>query len=89
MNARDAPANMPAMPTSAAIRKLMPLSGEIQCIACPHTTPNPPPMINSGASVPPDVPLPSEIDHERNFIVHKKAAAPMATSPVSRREMLS
>ena len=28
-------------------------------------------MVNSGASVPPEVPLPSEIDHEMNFIAHR------------------
>ena len=28
-------------------------------------------MVNSGASVPPEVPLPSAMDQERNFITQK------------------
>ena len=30
-------------------------------------------MVNNGASVPPDVPLPSAIDHEMNFIAQSHA----------------
>ena len=89
IHARDAPANRPAMPTIAAIRKSTPPPGNNQRTACPNTTPSPPPMVSSGASVPPDVPLPSEMHHERNFIEHKKAAAPRATSPESNCEILS
>ena len=31
-------------------------------------------MVNNGASVPPEVPLPSEIDQEINFITHSNAS---------------
>ena len=37
----------------------------------PSAAPSPPPMVNSGASVPPEVPLPSEIDQETNFSTHE------------------
>ena len=37
-------------------------------VAAPSARPMPPPMVNSGASVPPEVPLPREMDHEMNFI---------------------
>src|SRR6185312_9180810 len=33
----------------------------------PSTAPNAPPIVNNGASVPPDVPLPREIDQEIYF----------------------
>ena len=36
-----------------------------------RSAPSAPPIVNSGASVPPDVPLPSAIDHEMNFITHR------------------
>ena len=37
--------------------------------------PRPPPIVKSGASVPPDVPLPSEIAHETNFSAQRSARA--------------
>ena len=34
-----------------------------------------PPIVNSGASVPPDVPLPSAMDQERNFMPQRNRIA--------------
>ena len=41
--------------------------------------------MNSGASVPPDVPLPSEIDQEMNFIRQSIATKPTLTGDCVRR----
>ena len=60
------------MPTRAATRRSMPASGISQFAAAPSVWPQPAPIINRGASVPPDVPLETEIDHEMSFITHRK-----------------
>src|SRR5215469_13606946 len=73
--AREEPANNAAMPTSAAILTSTPASGTSHWAAAPQAAPSPPPMVNRGASVPPEVPLPSEIDQETNFIAHRNTTA--------------
>ena len=88
ITARAAPANIAAMPTRAAIRGSAPAAGSTCPSAWPHTSPSPPPIVSSGASVPPEVPLPSEMHHETNFSEHKQAAAPRAKSPESKSVML-
>src|SRR5689334_24749042 len=67
MKARDAPPNMAAIPTSAATRTSTCKLGQSATIAPPPASPSAPPIVHNGASVPPDVPLESEIDHETNF----------------------
>ena len=47
-------------------------------------------MVNSGASVPPEVPLPSEIDHEMNFsTAEHDERAPERSMPPRMSSMLS
>src|SRR6478735_4145556 len=65
--ARDAPAKMAAMPTSAPMRGSMPSDGATNAAPAASAAPRPPPSVNSGASVPPEVPEPSEIDQETPF----------------------
>src|SRR5437588_11652804 len=67
-SAREAPANIAAIPTSAQMRGSMPNLGNCTASSSPRKTPQAPPMVNSGANVPPDVPLPREMDQESNFI---------------------
>ncbi len=45
-------------------------------------------MVNSGARVPPEVPLPSAIDHDANFITHRIIRALTVKSPDTIRSML-
>jgi hypothetical protein len=54
----------------------------------PISAPSAPPMVNNGASVPPDVPLPSAIDHDRNFITHRNASACRVSWPDTMSSML-
>src|SRR5262245_53856777 len=68
--AREAPEKIAAIPTSAASRGSTSSQGASDEIALPITAPTPPPIVKSGASVPPDVPLPSEIDQDTNFSEH-------------------
>ncbi len=55
----------------------------------PSAAPSPPPMVKSGASVPPDVPLPSAIAHETSFRAHSRSTARPARSPATIPLMLS
>ena len=70
MKARDDPANMADMPTNAASGRVTPEEGNMVRMALPSNAPMAPPMVSNGASVPPDVPLPKEIDHDTNFSMH-------------------
>ena len=88
-SARDAPANMAAIPTSAQIRGSMPNLGNWMTSSSPRKTPQPPPMVKSGANVPPDVPLPSEIDQETNFMKQSSSTASPNSLPVTIPSMLS
>ena len=65
--ALEAPANIADMPINAAMGILMPASGKMYLTNIPIIAPAAPPMVNNGASVPPDVPLPNAMAHERNF----------------------
>jgi hypothetical protein len=47
------------------------------------------PIVNNGASVPPDVPLPREIAQERNFQRHSEISMEMGSSPDSAFVMFS
>src|SRR5690349_11318707 len=62
--ARDAPANIAAIPTSAATEIEISDDGKKLAMAVPIKAPAAPPIVRSGASVPPEVPLPSAIDHD-------------------------
>ncbi|MNE06812.1 hypothetical protein D3C87_2131950 [compost metagenome] len=46
-------------------------SGKILKINMPKIAPAAPPIVNKGASVPPEVPLPKATDHERNLKKNK------------------
>src|SRR5690349_25065856 len=65
--AREAPANMADMPISAAIGRPMCADGKTSTSTEPAIAPQAPPMVNKGASVPPEVPLPSAIAQETNL----------------------
>ena len=43
--------------------------------AAPSSAPSPPPIVNNGASVPPDVPLPRYTDHEMNLSTTSTSSA--------------
>ena len=53
--AREAPAKMAAMPTKPAMRGSIPSAGNNDAPSAPTVAPRPPPIVNSGAKVPPDV----------------------------------
>ena len=53
------------------------------------SAPKPPPMVNSGASVPPEVPLPRAMAQEMNFIVARKSSALPVIVPPKMPSMLS
>ena len=74
-SARDAPANMAAIPTSAPMRRSIPARGAAAAAPAARTAPSAPPMVNNGASVPPEVPLPKEMHHETNFRTQRKIIA--------------
>ena len=78
-----------AMPTSAAMRGSTPRCGKLRATTSPRRPPSAPPMVKSGASVPPEVPLPSEIDQEMNLRPPRKSSASPAMSPERMRSMLS
>lgn len=82
-SARDAPANIAAIPTSAQMRVSIPNCGTSMLIPSPIATPQPPPIVNNGASVPPEVPLPREIDQEMNFQRQSAITALPAMPPVT------
>ena len=75
ISARDAPANIAVMPTSAPTRGSMPACGsDARAHPAASSQPMPLPNVISGASVPPDVPLPSAIAHDTNFTTTGRAA---------------
>jgi hypothetical protein len=55
------------MPTSAEMRASMCANGSIRANTGATAPPIAPPIVSSGASVPPDVPLPSAIAHDTNL----------------------
>jgi len=57
--ALEAPANIAAIPIIAAVARLIPLPGNICNTSVPSKAPAAPPIVNKGASVPPEVPLPA------------------------------
>src|SRR6218665_432172 len=87
-SAREAPAKMAAMPTSAAMRTSTPSPGTSHTANAPSAEPSPPPMVKRGASVPPEVPLPSAMDHEMNFSRQKTSAAVPTRWPEMMASML-
>ncbi len=88
-SARDAPAKSAAMPTRAATRMSMPECGRAQAATAPMAEPIPPPIVKRGASVPPEVPVPSEIDQDTSLATQKTTTAVPARSPDRMRSMLS
>ncbi len=77
------------MPTSAAMRTSTPSPGKSAMMAAPSAEPSPPPNVNKGASVPPEVPLPSAMAQERSFHPQNTRAARPASVPARRCSMLS
>ena len=63
------------MPTSAPMRTSMPRCGAAAAAPAASAPPSPPPMVKRGASVPPEVPLPSEMHQETNFIAQSTISA--------------
>ncbi len=55
----------------------------------PITAPSEPPIMNNGASVPPDVPLPSAITQEMNFSAPKLSSMARPKWPCTSASMLS
>ena len=60
------------MPSNAAIGMVIPELGKNIKITAPVIAPAAPPMVNNGASVPPDVPLPRATAHDRNLKKHSR-----------------
>src|SRR5690606_11217539 len=78
------PANILAIPIKAQVGKLISLCGKKYKVTIPNAKPVAPPMVNKGANVPPEVPLPREIDQETNFNTPKPKIICKGTFPVSR-----
>ena len=70
--ALDAPANIADIPANAARGIVTPEEGKKYRMILPNNAPVAPPMVNKGANVPPDVPLPKAIAHEVNFNRHNE-----------------
>ncbi|MNL40086.1 hypothetical protein D3C87_1624080 [compost metagenome] len=71
------------MPTRAAIGILIPVPGKNISIKAPKIAPPAPPIVKSGASVPPEVPLPRAIAQERNLKKHKFSISASGIFPES------
>jgi len=78
-----------AMPTRAPICGSIDACGARWAATAAEPAPKPPPIVKSGASVPPEVPLPSAIDHEKSFQTQSQIIAPPTRSPDTMRSMLS
>ncbi len=87
--ARDAPVKSAAMPTSAAMRGSSPAQGKRWVRPSPSAAPKPPPTVKRGASVPPEVPLPSATAQEMNFATHSATTAQPTMRPERMSVMLS
>src|SRR6187402_1507426 len=74
---------------SAAKGMLIPESGKNFKTAIPITAPAAPPMVNNGAKVPPDVPLPNAIAHDMNLKIHKLSTSVNGHVPDKMPVMLS
>src|SRR5690606_18485677 len=88
-NARDDPANMADMPTNAANGTVTPVDGNQCSTPMPNNAPAAPPMVSRGAKVPPEVPLPRAIAHERNLKKHRENSICKVIPPESTSIMLS
>src|SRR5690606_25911152 len=73
-SALEEPANMADIPTKPASGNTTPDSGKKYSKPVPKIAPVAPPMVNNGASVPPEVPLPSAMAQDKNL---KKQSARM------------
>jgi hypothetical protein len=87
--AREAPANMAAMPTKAARLRVMPEPGHKSTSTPPSSAPMAAPMVSSGASVPPEVPLPRARAQEVNLSRHSERMSCMGRRPERRWVMFS
>jgi hypothetical protein len=87
--ARDAPVNIAVMPTNPATRGSIFIHGARTRPALPIIAPSAPPIVNNGARVPPDVPLPNEIAQERNLNTHSITSARCVSEPLRRLVILS
>ena len=65
--AREAPAKLAAIPIRPAMRKSTPAAGVNACMACPISTPTPPPIVKIGATAQGDGPR-----HEFQTAEHRK-----------------
>src|SRR6478735_4457612 len=88
-SALDAPANIEAIPTSAASVMLTGNAGKNLCTDIASSAPAAPPIVNSGASVPPDVPLPSETDQDIYFRMDKDNKIDKGSSPFNKWRIFS
>ena len=87
--ARDAPANIAAIPTNAVKGIEISALGKNCKINKPINEPVAPPIVKSGASVPPEVPLPNAIDQETNFKRQSERITCMPILPDSKFVILS
>ena len=72
---------MADMPTKADIGMLMPEFGNTRNMMVPIIAPPAPPMVSKGASVPPEVPLPNAIAHDKNLKNQSRTTTAMAMVP--------
>src|SRR5690606_26192181 len=79
--ARVEPAKSAAMPTRAAIGKTTCADGMNCWNRYPSRHPAALPIVSNGASVPPEVPLPSEILHDMNFQRQREINNDIDSSP--------
>jgi hypothetical protein len=79
-----------AMATSAATCGSMASdAGSHRADAIASVAPSPAPIVKRGASVPPDVPLPSTTLHEASFATVRAAMVPGSSAPAIVASMLS
>ena len=86
---REAPAKIAAMPTSAAMRGSTPGPAAARPARARERAHGAADGEQRRERVPPEVPLPSAIDHDGNFIAHRNASAPSARWPPRMSTMLS
>src|SRR5690606_1488785 len=87
-NALEAPANNADIPTSTANGIFIPTSGNQYIPTLPSNAPAAPPMVIKGASVPPEVPLLNDIDHDIYFSTHNETTTFIASVPENKSVIL-
>src|SRR3954467_11532150 len=87
-SALDAPANIADIPINAARGIEIPALEKKLLNESPNNPPVAAPIVNNGASVPPDVPLPKAMAHETNFNKQREITTLIGKVPERRSVIL-